>query len=121
MKSLSLKQPWANLIVDGKKWIETRRWKTPYRGKLLICSSKRPVIPPAGYALAIADLKDIRLMTQADVEGAYCDVYEGAYAWYFQSVWKIVEPFPVKGGLGLFEVPIPIDIELELIERRYVL
>jgi len=40
MKAISLKQPWANFIRDGRKTIETRAWKTEYRGDLLICSSK---------------------------------------------------------------------------------
>ena len=32
MKALSIRQPWADLIVDGKKSIETRKWNTHYRG-----------------------------------------------------------------------------------------
>lgn len=40
MKALSLKQPWAELIVSGKKTIETRKWKTSFRGEFFIHSSK---------------------------------------------------------------------------------
>lgn len=40
MKVLSIQQPWASVIVLGEKRIETRSWKTKYRGKLLIHSSK---------------------------------------------------------------------------------
>lgn len=36
MKTLSLIQPWATLIALGEKKIETRSWKTNYRGPLLI-------------------------------------------------------------------------------------
>ena len=43
MKSLSLLQPWASLIIMRQKRLETRSWKTTYRGPLLIhASSKLP-------------------------------------------------------------------------------
>lgn len=41
MKVLSLLQPWATLVVIGAKRIETRSWKTKYRGEILIHASKR--------------------------------------------------------------------------------
>lgn len=37
MKALTIWQPWASLI--GVKLIETRSWRTNYRGPLLICSA----------------------------------------------------------------------------------
>jgi hypothetical protein len=36
MKTLSVKQPWASLIVEGIKDIENRTWKTKFRGRVLI-------------------------------------------------------------------------------------
>ena len=36
MKVLTIKQPWASLIVDGYKKYEFRSWKTKYRGEILI-------------------------------------------------------------------------------------
>lgn len=41
MKSISLLQPWAQLVVMGAKRIETRSWNTQYRGPLLIHASKK--------------------------------------------------------------------------------
>jgi hypothetical protein len=41
MKALSLLQPWASLIAFGEKKIETRSWKTSYRGELYIHSSAK--------------------------------------------------------------------------------
>lgn len=35
-KAISIKQPWASLIVAGIKDIENRTWATKYRGPLLI-------------------------------------------------------------------------------------
>ena len=34
MKALSIRQPWAELILQGRKTIELRTWKTSYRGLL---------------------------------------------------------------------------------------
>jgi len=42
MKALSLKQPWVELILQGKKKIEIRKWNTNFRGEFLIHASKVP-------------------------------------------------------------------------------
>ena len=36
MKAISIKQPWASLIVHGIKDIENRTWRTNYWGRVLI-------------------------------------------------------------------------------------
>lgn len=41
MKALSLRQPYAELIVSGKKTIEIRPWNTNFRGEFLIHAAKR--------------------------------------------------------------------------------
>lgn len=41
MKCISLHQPWASLVVYGKKRVETRSWPTTYRGPLLIHASSK--------------------------------------------------------------------------------
>lgn len=91
------------MIAQGEKTIETRTWRTAYRGKLLIVSSRAPRIEPVGCALAIGNLVDCRPMTQTDEEAARCQVYPGAYAWVLSNIRK-VRPFPVKGKLGLYDV-----------------
>lgn len=116
MKALSLKQPWASYVAIGRKTIETRTWSTKYRGKLLIVSSKTydknfpyanflgPNLP-LGMALAIVDLVDCRLMKYGD--GPQALIYRpGFYSWLLAMVEKI-DPFPVKGQLGLYEVDMP--------------
>lgn len=40
MKALTLTQPWASLVAIGAKQIETRSWRTPYRGPLAIHAAK---------------------------------------------------------------------------------
>lgn len=40
MKTLSLTQPWATLVAIGAKRVETRSWKTSYRGPIAIHAAK---------------------------------------------------------------------------------
>jgi hypothetical protein len=40
MKALTLTQPWATLVAIGAKRIETRSWRTSYRGPLAIHAAK---------------------------------------------------------------------------------
>lgn len=40
MKALTLIQPWATLVAIGAKRIETRSWRTTYRGPLAIHAAK---------------------------------------------------------------------------------
>ena len=43
MKALTIWQPWASLLVSGRKKYETRSWATSYRGPIAIHAAKRPV------------------------------------------------------------------------------
>lgn len=65
MKALSVKNPYATRIIYKTKKYEYRTWRTKYRGKLLICSSKSPVIEGmlSGHALGIVELKDVHEIT----------------------------------------------------------
>lgn len=123
MKALSIKQPFAELIRNGSKTIETRKWKTSYRGDILICSSiskhdgyvkykdfvmskklldKLPNIA-YGYAICVASLTDVRPMVITDEVEACCPIYDGAYSWLLSNVRQI-RAFPIKGQLSLFNV-----------------
>ena len=104
MKALSVRQPWANLIASGCKEIETRTWSTKHRGELLICSSRRPVIHPAGRALAVVRLVDCRLMVPDDERRSCCEYSPGLWAWELELVAQLGHVFPVRGQLRLFEV-----------------
>ncbi len=104
MKAISVKQPWANMIRDTVKTIEVRTWRTTYRGPLLIVSSKRPAIEPAGQAIALVSIYDCRKMEPDD------DIYTGGimfdpsmYSWMLHNIMRI-DPFPVTGKLGIYEV-----------------
>ena len=70
MKALSLKQPFAELILSGKKTIELRKWNTKFRGEFLIHASKIPDEDsmkkfglenlPCGFILGKANLVDVK-------------------------------------------------------------
>ena len=40
MKAITIKQPWATLIMSGVKRFEFRSWKTNFRGDVLIHAGK---------------------------------------------------------------------------------
>ena len=104
-KAISVKQPWANMIAAGEKTIETRTWKTSYRGPLLIVSSRKPATPPpAGHIVAMVRMIDCRPMEPRDIEYACCPMYDGAYSWVFDTI-RVVAPIPARGKLGLYELP----------------
>jgi hypothetical protein len=47
MKALTIQQPWASLIFQGRKDIENRNWYTYIRGRVLIHAGK--TIDRGGY------------------------------------------------------------------------
>ncbi len=54
--ALSLKQPWAALVVHGLKTVEVRRWATGHRGPLLIHAARRDDTRPEAWALVPPEL-----------------------------------------------------------------
>src|SRR4051794_12745444 len=54
--ALSLKQPWATLLVHGCKSIEVRRWSTARRGPVLIHAARISDDRPSAWALVPDEL-----------------------------------------------------------------
>ncbi|HEV3257995.1 MAG TPA: hypothetical protein VG013_14000 [Gemmataceae bacterium] len=54
--ALSLKQPWAALLVYGYKCIEVRTWPTARRGPVLIHAARVPDPRPEVWSLVPAEL-----------------------------------------------------------------
>lgn len=108
MKAISVKQPWASMIAQGKKTIETRTWTTKHRGEILIVASKAPEIDglPVGLALCVAEIIDCRPMIKPDESCACCKKYDDVFSWILKNI-KPVIPFPVQGRLGLYQVDTP--------------
>lgn len=131
MKAISLIQPWATLILDGIKTIETRTWSTKYRGDLLICAGqkysgdftddtqtilnrvfkaknytpKHQLAHAQGVALCVVNLIHVRDygLTENDIYQGCYPFTEGRKAWIIDNV-RPVKQVPVKGKLSLFEV-----------------
>jgi uncharacterized protein (UPF0264 family) len=55
--ALSVKQPWAALLVHGRKTIEIRRWSTARRGRVLIHAARIPDDRPEAWAHVTADVE----------------------------------------------------------------
>lgn len=43
MRAITIWQPWASLLMSGRKMYETRSWGTSFRGPIAIHAAKRPV------------------------------------------------------------------------------
>ena len=56
--ALSLKQPWAALVVHGLKTIEIRSWPTARRGRILIHAARVADTRPEAWAYVPAELQE---------------------------------------------------------------
>jgi hypothetical protein len=56
--ALSVKQPWATLLIHGLKTIEVRRWPTPRRGRILIHAARVPDARKEAWAHVPSHLKE---------------------------------------------------------------
>ena len=95
MKALSLHPIYADMIAAGEKLTEYRTWQTPHRGDLLICASTYNDGPEfvRGHAICVVDLCDIIPPPKGKRE----------FSWLIRCP-RMIEPFPVKGKLHLFDV-----------------
>lgn len=132
--ALSLWQPFASLVVDGVKPIETRLSATAFRGRFVICATKKlapkrfysdvlrrlaeagedpeaygPKNVQRGVILGIVELVECRPMTEADEPKAWVsrltDEGDLRWAWVLSPNVVRLKPAPVKGGQFWFRVP----------------
>ena len=82
--ALSVKQPWAALIVAGVKRVEVRTWASRRRGRLLIHAGKVPDDRPEAWAhVATPELRaaaELRGGIVGEAELVGCRCYETAEA-----------------------------------------
>ncbi|HET6516796.1 MAG TPA: ASCH domain-containing protein [Nitrosopumilaceae archaeon] len=145
MKCLSVSQPFADLIVSGKKTIELRKWNTSFRGEFLVHSplkirindckrlkiSKKLVVGAIIGKAEIIDVKkyNSRLEVKADSKRhlASPDFFDRKYGFVLKNPKTFRIPIPCKGKLGFFDVEIPKnkirknELTLDIIdeEQRY--
>ncbi|MDI9431688.1 MAG: ASCH domain-containing protein [Planctomycetota bacterium] len=117
MKCLSVRQPWAALIVAGLKDMENRSWEPRYRGRILIHAGAGMRVSDLDY---LAEKYGIEVDRSSLVLGAILGAVDlidckkkvtsrwhrrGQIGWYFANPRRLRSPIPYKGQLGLFEVP----------------
>ena len=116
MKALSLKQPFAELILEGKKKIELRKWNTNFRGEFLVHSSKNPDEEsmkrfgfnqlPLGFILGKAKLTDVKHYASdsefnQDKELYLASKNWGDFGFVLENPVRI-EPIPTRGQLNFW-------------------
>lgn len=123
MKVLTIRQPWASLIMAGLKEYEFRSWKTNYRGEILIHAGKtidreagkrlKKYLPdklPTGKILGKVELMNCSKVTPQflrELRKINPDIYEKTvfkeeYAWNVTVLEKFDKPIDTKGKLGLW-------------------
>lgn len=93
MKALTLTQPYATLVAIGEKRLETRSWRTSYRGPLAIHAAKGWMSLRFG-----GDLASFQLARYEERFGLYD---EGRYAWALGDVRRTAH-IPCRGYQGLW-------------------
>lgn len=114
-RALSVRQPWADLITDGRKTIENRSWAPRYRGLLLVHASKtvdwtavRRCMPGDYSPITGAIIGSVRLIdiTTDGRESAWRDpIYR--YGWVLAAAQRFADPIPYRGQCGLFVPHLP--------------
>eukprot|EP01069_Polyplicarium_translucidae_P003086 Polyplicarium_translucidae@DN2210_c0_g1_i1.p1 len=125
---LTVRQPWATLVVNGFKRVESRDWQTSHRGPLWIFAAEDPpddddmnliepmyrtlygaVMPPLpthyplGVLVGRVDLADIisvdEFRTEAEVLGLMPEVVEAEAVFVMRNPEKLVVPIRVATPL----------------------
>lgn len=128
MKVLSIIEPFASLISNKKKFIETRSFKTLYRGELYIHSSLKKdskmykddevfkklvkeLTLNYGNIICKCNLIDCIYMDEKYIEDMRKDNYQeyicgdyrvGRYAWVLADIQALDIPIKAKGHLGIW-------------------
>lgn len=124
MRALTIRQPWASLIIAGMKDVENRTWPTKHRGPLaihaavavaspaewehaeMVCKTVAPKLMPLwservlprGVVLGTVNLASCEL-------GCDCSPWSFPEQYHFglESADPFVEPVPATGALGIWE------------------
>ena len=125
-KCLSVSQPFADLIIKGKKTIELRHWNTNYRGEFLIHSPAKIKILDCkrlkidhtnlvtGAIVGKATIYDTKryhtkseLYSDRKFHFASDNYYtEKTFGFLLKQAKKFQIPIPAKGKLGFFDIEI---------------
>lgn len=126
MKVLTVKNPWAHLIMSGYKDIENRVWQTPYRGTLAIHVGADPVTlrevkastparykelakthwrnnSDAGLIIGTVDLVDIVHKSRSPWAIKSTDTLY--YYWVLANPVLFDQPIKIRGCTGIWDLP----------------
>jgi len=122
LKALTIRQPWAWAMVYAGKDVENRRWRTAYRGPLLIHAAKNT--DPAGATKLLWTMADPEAFAQPraafETRGAIIGLayladiltdspsrwaQPGCYHWILESPAPVDPPIPCQGRQGLWNPP----------------
>ena len=124
MKVLTIKQPWATLIMQGNKRFEFRSWQTKYRGDLLIHAGKSidkeamkrlekylPIELSIGKILGKVTLVDCVKMSpefkekllKENINIYASSIFKEDYGWQVKNVEVFEKPIEASGHLSLWE------------------
>lgn len=116
LKAISIRQPWAWLVVSGQKDIENRSWRTHYRGPLLVHSGMSHPDLNEGFCEELEEEHGLRKLPKVFYGGGIIGVVNvvdcvrrSKSPWFSPGDWGWVLadartlPFrECKGKVGLF-------------------
>ena len=128
MKALSLKQPYAELILQGRKTIELRKWNTKHRGVFLIHASKIPdkeamkrfnfTSLPTGAIVGKVTLVDVKHYKSQQKHSQNNPHHLASNVWgnhgFILENPQRINPVPCLGKLNFWTVPKNIEEQLEI-------
>ncbi|WP_048097281.1 ASCH domain-containing protein [Candidatus Nitrosopumilus salaria] len=141
MKCLSVSQPFADLIILGKKTIELRNWNTNFRGEFLIHSPLKIRVDDCnrlkmnkkfvtGAIIGKAELYDVKkynslkeIKSDKKFHLSSKNFQNKTWGFMLKKPKSFRIPIPCKGQLGFFDVEIPKtknkDIVTDIIDEEY--
>ncbi|EPA04555.1 ASCH domain-containing protein [Candidatus Nitrosarchaeum limnium] len=143
MKCLSVSQPFADLIISGKKIIELRNWNTNFRGEFLIHAPLKIRIDDVkrlkinkkfvtGAIIGKAELYDVKkynsskeVSNDKKLHYASRNFYSKSFGFILKNAKPLRVPIPCKGKLGFFDVELSKikiknkDILTDIIDEDY--
>jgi hypothetical protein len=122
MKALSFRQPWAELVLQGRKTMDLRTYTTQYRGRIAIHASQtveaesahrhgfEPEALDSGALVGTVELVEVIPLDEAAYEAhreehlAGRGYREGMFGWLLARPERLPQPIPARGRTNLFNV-----------------
>ena len=125
MKALSMKQPVPELILQKKKTIETRTWKSNFTGEFYLHASNNIIQSMIekfeldkerlvkGAVVGKAEITGLKVYNTLEAFKEDCNKHLGeipkklpTYGYILENVQRLEHPIKIKGRLNFFKVKI---------------